>query len=55
MSLSPELLGILACPACKGALVYEEDAQRLVCNACRLRYRVVGGVPVMLIDKAEKF
>ena len=55
MSLSPDLLAILACPACKGELVYEEGAQRLVCNACRLRYRVVDDVPVMLVDEAEKF
>jgi hypothetical protein len=55
MPLSPELLSILACPACKGDLVYEEGAQRLVCNACRLRYRIVDGIPVMLIDEAEKF
>ncbi len=55
MPLSPELLSILACPACKGDLVYEEPAQRLVCNACRLRYRIVDDIPVMLIDEAEKF
>jgi len=55
MPLSPELLSILACPACKGDLVYEEGAQRLACNACHLRYRIVDGIPVMLVDEAEKF
>jgi uncharacterized protein YbaR (Trm112 family) len=55
MSLSPDLLAILACPACKGELAYEESAQRLVCKVCRLRYRVVDDIPVMLIDEAEKF
>lgn len=55
MSLSPELLGILVCPACKGDLVYDASAARLTCNACRLRYKVVDDIPVMLVDEAEKF
>jgi len=55
MPLIPELLDILVCPACKGDLVYEEAAQRLTCNACRLHYRVIDDIPVMLSDEAEKF
>ncbi len=54
MSLSPDLLAILVCPACKGDLVYDSAAQTLTCNACRLRYKVVDGIPVMLVDEAEK-
>jgi uncharacterized protein len=55
MPLSPELLSILVCPACKGDLVYEESLQQLTCNACRLRYRIVDDIPVMLVEEAEKF
>lgn len=55
MTLSPELLSILVCPACKGDLVYSEAEATLTCNACRLRYRVVDGIPVMLVEEAEKF
>lgn len=55
MALSTELLDILVCPACKGDLVYDAGAQTLACNACRLRYKVVDDIPVMLIDEAEKF
>jgi hypothetical protein len=55
MSLSPELLSILVCPACKGDLVYDEGAGQLTCNACRLRYRIVDDIPVMLVEEAEKF
>ena len=55
MVLSPELLGILVCPACKGDLAYDAHAQTLSCAACRLRYRVVDDIPVMLIEDAEKF
>lgn len=55
MSLSPDLLSILVCPACKGDLEYDPAAQTLTCARCRLRYRVVDDIPVMLIDKAEKY
>jgi uncharacterized protein YbaR (Trm112 family) len=55
MTLSPDLLAILVCPACKGDLVYDAAAQTLTCDACRLRYRVVDGIPVMLVEEAERF
>ncbi len=54
MALSEELLAILACPQCKGLLHYEQDAQGLTCTACRLRYPIREGIPVMLVDEAEK-
>ena len=55
MALSPDLLGILACPACKGDLAYDVAAGTLTCNRCRLRFRVVDDIPVMLVEEAEKF
>jgi hypothetical protein len=54
MALSPELLAILVCPACKGELAYDATAATLTCSACRLRYKVVDDIPVMLVDEAEK-
>jgi uncharacterized protein YbaR (Trm112 family) len=54
MALSEELLAILACPQCKGGLNYEQELPALTCNACRLRYPVREGIPVMLVDEAEK-
>jgi uncharacterized protein YbaR (Trm112 family) len=53
--LDQKLLDILACPKCKGELDYREQKDQLVCNACRLIYHVEDDIPVMLIDKAEKF
>ncbi len=41
---------MIACPKCKGRLSSVEDA--LACTACRLRYRVDGEIPVLLIDDA---
>jgi hypothetical protein len=54
MSLSPDLLAILVCPACKGELQYDPQAQTFTCPRCRLRYKVVDGIPNFLIDQAEK-
>jgi len=54
MTLSEKLLEILACPACKGAVSYQPDAEKIVCPACKLAYPVRDEIPVMLIDEAEK-
>jgi uncharacterized protein YbaR (Trm112 family) len=52
MTLSPQLLAILVCPKCKGALEYRDAEQVLVCPVCRLRYPVRDDIPIMLIDEA---
>lgn len=53
MPVSDQLLEILVCPQCKGELEYDRVNERLVCQACRLRYPIEGDIPVMLIDSAE--
>jgi len=55
MPISPDLLAILVCPLCKGDLVYDSAAQTLTCNTDRLRFRIEGDTPVMLVNEAEKF
>jgi len=55
MALSADLLSILVCPACRGDLQYDTLASTLTCGACRLRYRVVDDIPVMLVEQAERF
>ncbi len=50
--LSKELLEILVCPQCKGDLSYQADLEVLDCMACKLRYKIDEGVPVMLINEA---
>jgi uncharacterized protein YbaR (Trm112 family) len=52
MTLSPQLLAILVCPKCKGALEYRESESSLDCPACRLRYPVRDDIPIMLLDEA---
>jgi uncharacterized protein len=51
--LDPRLLEILVCPKCKGDLQYRDQPGELVCPACRLRYEVRDGIPIMLIDEAR--
>ncbi len=54
MALPDNLLAKLACPNCKGKLDYHESENRLICNACRLAYKIVDNIPVLLPDEAEK-
>ena len=52
MPLDPELLKILACPACKAAVEYREKEAELFCGKCRRRYAVKDGIPHMLVEEA---
>lgn len=52
--LNKKLLDVLACPKCKGDLKYERAKQRLECKKCRLAYRIEEGIPIMLVEEAEK-
>jgi len=52
--IDKELLEILACPACKADI--KEAGDKLVCQnpKCGLIYPVRDGIPIMLIDEAQK-
>jgi len=60
--LAESLVEILVCPRTKHRLIYfprgEADtdpaAAMLVCPTARLRYRIEGGVPILLADEAEE-
>jgi uncharacterized protein YbaR (Trm112 family) len=56
VELAPELLEILACPNCHGAIAVDHEADELVCLAadCGLAYPVRQGIPVLLIDEARR-
>jgi uncharacterized protein len=51
--IDKEFLEILACPSCKGEVRLDQPGERIVCQACGLRYPIRDGIPVMLIDEAE--
>ena len=52
MVISPDLMEILACPACKAKVVLKDDSSGLKCVSCRRVYPVRDDIPVMLIDEA---
>lgn len=52
--MDKKLLDILACPVCKGPLVYNKDNQELICKADRLAYPVRDDIPVMLEEEARQ-
>ena len=52
--MDKKLLDILACPICKGPLVYHKDEGELICKVDRLAYPVREGIPVMLEDEARQ-
>ena len=52
--IDKDLLEILACPACHAPV--RQEGERILCTAagCGLRYPVRDGIPVMLVEEAEK-
>ncbi len=51
--MDTRLLDILACPLCKGPLVYRKSEAVLVCRADRLAFPIKDGIPVMLEEEAR--
>jgi uncharacterized protein len=51
MPLDPLLLDVLACPLDKGPLLWFEDEDVLYNPRLRKSYRVVDGVPVLLVEE----
>ncbi len=47
-----ELLKIMACPDCKGSVAEKDN--KIVCQKCGKKYPIRDGIPVMLVEEAEK-
>lgn len=52
--MDKKLLEILACPICKGPLVYRENTAEIICKADRLAFPIRDDIPVMLEEEARK-
>ncbi|MBN1869899.1 MAG: Trm112 family protein [Candidatus Omnitrophica bacterium] len=50
--IDKELLEILACPACKGDVRLRDE--KIVCAQCGRKYPIKSGIPIMLVDEAQK-
>ncbi len=52
MTISKELLEILACPICKEEVRPTPDGKGLQCIQCRRIYPIRDDIPVMLVEEA---
>ena len=50
--IDKELLDILACPACKADVQLSDN--KIVCVQCGRKYPIKDGIPIMLVDEAQK-
>ena len=53
MAIDKNLLAILVCPLCKGKLVYDQQAEELLCQADRLAFPIQDEIPIMLESEAR--
>jgi uncharacterized protein len=53
-AVSQELVDLLVCPACRGAIEYKDRRKLIICQECGRRYPVRDGIPVMLVEEAEQ-
>lgn len=54
MAFDKKLLEILACPSCKGKLVYDKPSAELICRFDKLAFPIRDSIPVMLEEEARK-
>jgi uncharacterized protein YbaR (Trm112 family) len=54
MPVPKDLLELLVCAFCKGDLREEGDSLRCLKPGCGLVYPVKEGIPVMLVDEADR-
>lgn len=49
-----KLLEILACPICKGELIFDKKAQELICRFDRRAWPIMNHIPVMLESRSRR-
>lgn len=54
MAFDKKLLEILACPVCKGKLIYQAESNELICAFDRLAFPIREHIPVMLENEARE-
>ena len=52
--LDPALMEVLVCPQCHGTLQEDAANSKLRCEKCGLAFPVEDGIPIMLVEEAEK-
>ena len=51
--ISQELLDILRCPMDPSRTHLTLEAEKLVCDRCRVHFKIKDGFPVLVIEEAE--
>ncbi len=52
--MDKNLLEILACPICKGELIYDQKNQELICRFDRLAFPIEQDIPIMMENRARR-
>lgn len=52
--MNNNLLEILACPLCKGELLFDAQHQELICKFDQLAYPVIDQIPIMMEGRARR-
>jgi uncharacterized protein YbaR (Trm112 family) len=52
--MDKNLLEILACPVCKGELLYDTTNQELICKFDRFAFPILNGIPILLESRARR-
>ena len=52
--MDKNLLEILACPICKGELLFDQNNEELICKFDRVAYPVIDDIPVMLEGRSRR-
>ncbi len=52
--MDKNLLEILACPICKGELLFDATQQELICRFDQIAYPVIDDIPVMIESRARR-
>lgn len=55
MPIRKELMEILACPKCKGALQPVETPEGFGCADCKLLFKVEDEIPNFLVEEASEW
>ncbi|MGB2427769.1 MAG: Trm112 family protein [Alteromonas sp.] len=53
MAFDKKLLEVVACPICKGKLVYQAEAKQLICRFDRLAFPIKENIPVLIESEAD--
>jgi len=51
--MDKRLLEVLACPICKGSVIFDKKNQTLICKIDKLAYPIQDDIPVMLESEAK--